>query len=150
KRASEATALPRNTPRSTEGEKSQKELLFDHRLPRAKRAPLSPWHTGRAAVTGRGSVTSSHHLIRRAKPVIKRLLEQRDAAQIRIRKMNPPVRLGRGSTRPPPHESRPRANHRVSPSHDVDPFRQRTNVVVRPGEIRQYNIRTTSPIHTQQ
>src|SRR5687767_4106644 len=82
--------------------------------------------------------------------MIKRLLEQGDAAQVGVGKMDVPKGLYCFIANAAPYEVWYRAYHRVAPAHYVDPLGQLANISMRPAEIGQANIREVAPIVTEE
>ena len=81
-------------------------------------------------------VSLQKNLLRRSHPMKERLFKQSDPAKIRIGEMDSAIRFRRRMTRLAPDKARPRPNHRVSPTHHIQPFNQSSHVRVRPRKIR--------------
>src|SRR5258708_31184526 len=77
------------------------------------------------------------HFFGGARAVIESFFEQRNSAQIRVSEMNSAIRFRRRPSSLAPNKAGPRSDHRVSPSHHVNAFRQRTNLRVSTRQIGQ-------------
>ena len=80
------------------------------------------------------------HLLGGADPVVERLLEQRDAAQVGPGEVDAAERLGRLSPVAPPDEPRRRPDHRVTPAHHVEPAGQLPDVGVGHAQVGQRDL----------
>src|SRR5262249_28089762 len=87
----------------------------------------------------------TQNFFRRPDSVVESLLEQRHSAQISISEVNPTVWISSSAPRLAPDESRFRPNHRMAPSHHIEPFRQPADVGMSVAEIGQRYVGPVRP-----
>src|SRR5215467_1536794 len=78
---------------------------------------------------------AAHRFFCRSDSMVESLFKQGDAAQVGIREVNAFVWSRRSTARAAPDESWSRANHRMAPPHNIQPFSQSSDVLVGALEI---------------
>src|ERR1043166_140393 len=78
--------------------------------------------------------------------MIERFLKQRHAAEVCVGKVDISPRLDRLFADSAPDEIWPRADHRVAPTHYIEPVAQVVNVRMRTREVRETHVRELLPV----
>src|SRR6516225_850542 len=99
-----------------------------------------------SALRGKGAA----HVVGCPPAMIKRLLEQGQAAQIGMGEVNSAIRLPRRRPGTAPDKTRPRTNHGMAPAHYIQALGQGTNIGMGAGQIGEHQVRAALPVEAKQ